>query len=178
VNVSARAVATVYERQLPYALMVMSESGCRTFELQNGEVNITQGGATYTRSSCDSGHGALRGSGGDLTSGGNDVVGSWTNNGNSDFEPEPQHAPWIEDPLGHLPQPTGAGLPVFPGQQANNNTTLNLTPGIYTGQIRVNSGGRINLAAGTYILQGGLRVNGGLLTSNGEEVLLYATCDP
>jgi hypothetical protein len=83
------------------------------------------------------------------------------------------------DPFAALPGPSTTGLSLFSGQTVTN-ATVTLSPGVYSGEILVSTGGVVRLNGtgnGYYIFQGGLRTinNGSLILAGTGGVLLYNT---
>jgi hypothetical protein len=83
------------------------------------------------------------------------------------------------DPFAALPGPSTTGLSLFSGQTVTN-ATVTLSPGVYSGEILVSTGGVVRLNGtgnGYYIFQAGLRTinNGSLILAGTGGVLLYNT---
>ena len=180
IKVSARAAAAMYEEPLLYSIMAMHETACPGFNVSGqGQVQVN-GGWTYTRSDCTGPQGALSVSGtgnAGIVSAGNEVVGNDETDGNA--TPTPVEGQWIDDPFNFLTQPHTwpefASLPTITGN-VNVNGAQTLNPGIYTGTVSVGNGDTLTLTEGLYVFRRGLSQTGGTITSNGDEVLLYSTC--
>lgn|GEM_PF-1260645 len=83
------------------------------------------------------------------------------------------------DPFASLPGPSITGLSLFSGQTVTG-ATVTLSPGVYSGEIVVSTGGVVRLNGtgnGYYVFQAGLRTinNGSLILAGTGGVLLYNT---
>ncbi|HEV8064803.1 MAG TPA: hypothetical protein VGP46_08235, partial [Acidimicrobiales bacterium] len=84
------------------------------------------------------------------------VVGGVQKSGSPTFSPQPATGSHlVSDPLAGLPMPAiPAGLTNYGSKSVGGSSTAALQPGIYS-QISVSGAGKITLAAGTYVIQGG-----------------------
>jgi Flp pilus assembly protein TadG len=176
-NVSAAATAELQLEPLPYSLMAMNETACASLYARGqADIDITGGGATYTRSTCVPD--ALRTEGqADISAAAHEVVGEAFSTGTSTVTPAAaEGSGWIEDPFYWLVQPTPAG-PCYGGPYNLNVGSHLLSPGRYCQELLVSTTGVVTLLPGIYVFEMGLNVEStGSFTSAGAEVLLYNTC--
>jgi len=90
------------------------------------------------------------------------------------IHPTPETTNAVVDPMASVSEPSwGPGCDHSGQVKANNNQTLNLSPGVYCNKITVQNGGTINFGSGLYVL------NGAALTIHGEaygdDVQFYLT---
>jgi Flp pilus assembly protein TadG len=189
VHVSAMARAELVSITVPYSLMAMDETACRSFWLTgNGTIHVegtSQAAGTYTRSNCPDEALATTGANSDLeVEGVNDVVGGANSrcDGGGQCDPEPTKQEWLDDPFARVPLPPVDSSCI--SVNVGNGSTQTLDPGCYNS---LQVGGTAILRPGVYILKGGLSITGnsGVLTAdanqNGtlednEEVMFYVTC--
>jgi hypothetical protein len=85
--------------------------------------------------------------------------------------------PPVKDPLASLPPPSTAGVPVRSTTTltvSGTTTTQTISPGIYTGGIKVQNGATLIMQPGVYIIEGGgFQVSGS--TVQGTAVMIYNT---
>jgi hypothetical protein len=89
------------------------------------------------------------------------------------INPSPVTTNALADPMSSVSGPSWSGCN-HPNQiKANNNQTVNLSPGIYCNKITAQNGGRINFASGLYVLDGAaLTIHG---EAFGTDVQFYLT---
>ena len=89
------------------------------------------------------------------------------------INPPPVTTNYVVDPMSSVSGPSWSGCDYNNQIKANNNQTVNLTPGVYCNKITAQNGGTINFASGLYVL------NGAALTIHGEaygtDVQFYLT---
>ncbi len=89
------------------------------------------------------------------------------------INPPPVTTNTVVDPLSYVSGPAWSGCDYNNQVKANNNQTVNLTPGVYCNKITAQNGGTINFASGLYVLNGAaLTVHG---EAHGTDVQFYLT---
>jgi hypothetical protein len=89
------------------------------------------------------------------------------------INPQPVTTNSAADPMSSVSGPSWSGCD-YPNQvKANNNQTVNLTPGVYCNKITAQNGGTINFASGLYVLDGAALTFHGEV--NGSDVQFYLT---
>jgi hypothetical protein len=177
ISVKASAAAALTPVALPYAIMSLNPSGCRSLNVRgSGTVSVTQGGATYTHSTCAPD--ALRVEGqASLSASKHDVIGGGMAAGQADLLPVANEGALpVLDPFDDLVQPVPAG-PCYAGSYSLANGAHALSPGRYCQQLQVSATAMVTLSPGIYFFEAGLNVDGqGSFTSGTDEVLLVSTC--
>lgn len=171
IRVCAKATAIGSRPAVPRGLVILDPNGGNALWLQGNARLYIPGGAVLINSRAND---ALFAQGNaSLVAQQISIVGNYRLQGNASITPTPltgqSPAP---DPLAHLPPPSTAGLPVYPGRTIGGNDTVVLQPGIYTGTIRVEGNAQVTLQPGIYILRGGLLVSGNARV-RGDGVLIY-----
>ena len=103
------------------------------------------------------------------------VVGGTKTTGGASVSPAPTtNSAAVADPLASLPAPSYSGCDHTSFSATGG--TINLTPGVYCNGIRITGQAQLNLAPGTYILNGGgLTSTSANTTINGNGVFFYNT---
>jgi hypothetical protein len=206
VQIPAVAAAGVVSNPKPYSLMAMNPDctgtdGPRSLNVGgNGKVILDGGtdengnplgGSSYTRSSCSD---ALYIDGNSCSKpclqtsgqGTHDVVGDADGCASNPIEdcisPEPRDDYyWIDDPWASVPVPSfpGGSTCTAPPTIGGQDGTFPLAPGTYCSLSVGGNGNTVTLSEGVYVFKGLVHMGGNnTLTSDGEQVLIYMTCNP
>ena len=171
VNVQARAVAGIQGGDAcVYALNPTAPS---TFKI-SGTATIDISCGVYVNS--DDPDALVQNGDSCLYATGIAVVGGYSGGDDPCVEPRPAgHMPMLPDPLASLPEPEVGGGCNPANIHVGNGETVTLTPGCYSGNIRVNGDGQLDFAPGTYILDGAGLDIGAQGTVTGDEVFFFMT---
>ena len=168
-TVSATATVTVTQPSSnTCAICVMNSTANNTFNVSAGTVSVEDGSIKVASAGSpamnvtNSGSVTVTGSGANITS-----VGSVSVN-NTSPAPLTGAAYTFTDPLATVTAPTVGGT--ANSVSYSGNTTIN--PGTY-GSITVPGGATVTMNPGTYIVAGGMSING---TLKGSNVMIYLTC--
>lgn len=122
----------------------------------------------------DTSNGSITTSGGAKTN----IVGDCNNNGGcSEVSPAPlQGQPIVADPFASLAAPSTVGMTTYGSAvNVNGGATVVLQPGIYT-QLITGNNGTLTFTHGTYVIQGGININGATVNDDGlGGEMLYIT---
>lgn len=156
-RVCAESTARKSGSVFPRGVIILDNGGGRALQLQGNAALTVANGSVHVNSSAPD---ALFAQGNAvLTAQQIQVTGNYRREGNAMLVPTPAvgQSP-TPDPLSSLQPPNPSSLPVFTGRTINGIATL--SPGIYTGPIRLEGNAFVTLQPGVYILRSGLLVSG------------------
>jgi hypothetical protein len=167
-DVCARATA---EKSKPRSgLIVLDPLLCGAVNMTGPSSLLVTNGTVYVNSACPDS--AIRMTGPSRIRARITSVTGGVNTDRSDaIDPPAQTGqPPVPDPLAALPAPSKGGLHVFSGGTFPDGTVL--SPGVYSGTIKMTGGGTIVFLPGVYILQDGMTLTGASRVT-GSEVFVY-----
>ena len=159
-NVSARAVAALTAFADGCVLALEDTPGVQALQSKGGGQISANCGVISNSDARTTGGGVIKATY-------NGIAGDWDGVG---FDPTPVQIPPVLDPLGHIPEPTGAG---WATGTVNNSTNTIECPGgtcVFNSQIKITTGDW-TFQSGLYYLNKGMSVTGGNIT--GLEVMFY-----
>jgi hypothetical protein len=176
--VTVRAVGGIARSGTGQAVVVTGDTGSGgnpTFALIGSGTRFTvSGGGTSTNSTST---GAI------IMSAGTQITGTFhriTGNASAMVKGLMSPAPTTgvaatPDPFASIAGPSTTGLPLIGGSTIS--TTVTLSPGVYSSQVTVTTGGVAKLNSGTYVFQAGLQTinSGSLILAGAGGVLIYNT---
>lgn len=159
-NVAARAVAAMTAFADGCVMALENSPGVQALQSRGGGQISANCGVISNSDARTTGGGVIRATY-------NGVAGDWNGGG---FDPTPVQIPPVLDPLGHVPEPTGAG---WASGNKNNSTNTIECPGgmcVFNSQIKI-TGGDWTFEPGLYYLNKGMAITGGNITGSG--VMFY-----
>jgi hypothetical protein len=203
VQIRAVAAAGLQIEPVPYALMAMRPGGCNNlfFSGSRTTVNLQGSGNSYTESDddcafhVDGRNARVVTEGEHHVRGGADGCGPPGNLDECVHDPDGnlnvvEGYPNIDDPWGCPPQsPGGACVDVppmasgasCPDGSRSFTSSGTLAAGTYCSLVIAGNGTEVRLTGGVYVFKNGVSLDGGTgtrLYSDGQEVLIYMTCNP
>lgn len=173
IPVRSRAVAIGSPVAADVGILVLDPISRSTFNAQGGGLTTVSGTPVVVNSKDT--EAAVAGGGGTVKADKFSITGGYTTSGGGTFDgPIFTNRPPMPDPLADLPVPDPSKMPLQSEKKVQATSgDINLQPGVYKGGINVSGKGNLNLAPGTYYMDGGGFSFTGQGSLVGKEVMIY-----